>query len=126
MTCLTALATIWWWTTATRSKTLATIKSPSAMLTELVLTLSSKISKKENKCYRALFWFDILHRDKEGAIHKVTFQRQPFERKWQNDNDAFELLGSSDDSEENNRSRGGAKLAPGPSVKAWHGRRPSN
>ena len=32
--------------------------------------------------------------------------------------DAFKLLGSSVGSEESNRSRGGAKLAPGPSVKA--------
>ena len=34
--------------------------------------------------------------------------------------DAFKaLLGSSVGSKESNRSRGGAKLAPGPSVKAW-------
>ena len=38
---------------------------------------------------------------------------------WQNNYDAFKLLGSSNVSEESNRSRGGAKLAPGPSVKAW-------
>ena len=93
------------------------------MLTELVLTNFRKI-----KVVVLYFAFDILHRKKEGvtAFYEVTFQRKPFERKWQNDYDAFELLGSSDDSEENNRSRGGAKLAPGPSVKAWHGRRPSN
>ena len=61
-----------------------------------------------------------MHRKREGVtyFYKVTFQRRPFERKWQNDYDAFELLGSSDGSEESNRSRGGAKLAPDPSVKA--------
>ena len=36
-----SLATVWWWTTATRTKNSATIKSPSAMLTEHVLILSS-------------------------------------------------------------------------------------
>ena len=57
-----------------------------------------------------------MHRKKEGVtyFYKVTFQREPFERKWQNDSDAFELLGSSDDSEENNRSRGGANWHPAP------------
>ena len=45
---------------------------------------------------------------------KSHSKRRLFERKWQNDSDAFELLGSSDDSEEHNRSRGGANwhLAP--------------
>ena len=52
-------------------------------------------------------------------IYKVTFQREPFERKWQNDYDAYKLLGSSDDSEENNRSRGGAKIGARPQCKAW-------
>ena len=57
-----------------------------------------------------------MHRKMGGKdlFYKVTFQRQPFERKWQNDNDAFELLGSSDDSEEHNRSRGGANWRPAP------------
>ena len=69
------------------------------------------------------FAFDILHRKKEGvtSFYKVTFQRKPFERKWQNNYDAFKLLGSSDGSEESNRSRGGAKLAPGPSLRLGYG-----
>ena len=38
-----------------------------------------------------------------------------FERKWQINSDAFELLGSSDDTKEhNNRSRGGANWRPAP------------
>ena len=55
VTCLTALATTWWWTTATRTKYSATIKSPSAMLTEHVLTIIVQIILRGNKSYRALF-----------------------------------------------------------------------
>ena len=58
-------------------------------------------------------------------IYKVTFQRKLFERVWQNNFDASkDLLGSSIDSEENYRSKGGAILAPGPSARLGHGRRP--
>ena len=45
---------------------------------------------------------------------KSHSKRRLFERKWQNDSDAFELLGSSNDSEEHNRSRGGANWRPAP------------
>ena len=58
-----------------------------------------------------------MHRKIGGkdSIYKVTFQKKAvLARKWQNDSDAFELLGSSDDSEEHNRSKGGANWRQAP------------
>ena len=77
----------------------------------------SSISKRKINIF--VLYFCLIYAQengREGLIFiKSHSKRRLFERKWQNDSDAFELLGCSNDSEEhNNRSRGGANWRPAP------------
>ena len=68
----------WWWTRATRTRTSATIKSPSTMLTERVLTIFVNIFQK-GKIKVIVLYFGLIYctgTRREGLTYFIKSQLQ--------------------------------------------------
>ena len=84
--------TTWWWTRATRTKISATIKSSSAMLTELACSQLSSMLSSKGKINISYYFclFVIMHRTKEGETCFIN-SHIPFEFSCRNDGENWEL-----------------------------------
>ena len=119
----------WWWAKVTRTKIATSNKSSLAVLLEPACSyIVNSFPKKEIKCYLALFAFCIIAQELKGGMNyftdKLTLKMKQCEELVP---DAHQLLLCLQGSPLQQRQlrgeqqvRGGAKLAPNPSVKARH------